>query len=151
MGNQNSQKNWTLSSLEIPSDRTALKYFFFFLVRVVGGSGGRGELCSRMIGFEGNFEKVPSPLSKIPGCTRPAPLRGFSRTERPKRAQPGSASPAEGKRSLCCVRAQSESSAERLVSPAPQWASCFEGPKSLSPTGRDRRRKRSLDFQQDSG
>lgn len=61
-----------------------------------------------MIGFKGNFEKAPSPLSKFLAALS-QPLSAGSPEQAPQAGEARLSIHAEQQESICCVRAQSGS------------------------------------------
>lgn len=64
---------------------------------------GRGEPGSRVIGFEGNFEKAPSALSEVPSALA-QPLSAGSPEPAPRAGEALFNIHAERKDRICCVR-----------------------------------------------
>ena len=128
-------------------------FLFFFFLRWREDQWGGESRAPEVIGFEGNFEKAPSPLSKFLSALA-QPLSAGSPEPAPRGGEARLSIHAERKDSICCVRGHSQDPpAERLVSRVPlRRPLALRAPTSPSLPGRAGRRQRSLCFQlQDLG
>ena len=125
------------------------RFFFEWRQDQRGGESRAPEA----IGFERNFAKDPSPLSKFSGCPRPTPLYGFSKTSAPSRRSSAQHPSPERRRAFPASRPSWDPPAQRALRPAPhRGPPALRAPRSPSLPGRPGRRKLSLGFQlQDPG